>query len=371
MPFGSEGPADQIALALSGGGFRATLFHVGALRRLVELGLLTRIGRFSSISGGSIAAGRLAQVWTRLAADPSVASFESLVAAPLRDFCGRTIDAGAIAEGLFSPFTTAAERIEKEYAQRLFDTSLDKLPDTPVFVFGATNLQTGRSFRFSKKYMGDYRIGLINAPTLPLARAVAASSAFPPVLSPVVIDNPGTFEAVEGADLAGNPAYTRTLYLSDGGVYDNLGLETVWNRCKTVLVSDAGAPFGFGETVHTDLVRQTMRALDVATDQSRALRKRALIDDFRRKERAGAYWGIDTEILAYQPGTTLVCKPERAGPLAAIRTRLNRFSDQEQGELINWGYALTDAALHAYAPQLLGTNPPAAQWPDLKWRLDR
>jgi len=371
MPFGSEGVADQIGLAMSGGGFRATLFHVGTLRRLVELGLLTRIGRISSISGGSIVAGRLAQVWAGLAADPSVANFEKEVAGPLRDFCGRTIDAGAIATGLLSPLSSAADEIEAEYAKRLFSMTLDQLPDSPVFVIGATNMQTGRSFRFTKDYMGDHRIGLMPSPKLPLARAVAASSAFPPVLSPVVIKKPGTFQAVPGADLAGNPAFTTTLYLTDGGVYDNLGLETIWNRCATVLVSDAGAPFSFDDTVHTDLVRQTMRALDIATDQSRGLRKRALVDDFRRKQRAGAYWGIDTAIGDYKPGTALVCKPELVVPLARIRTRLNKFSEREQGELINWGYALTDAALHAYAPQLLGQNPPPAQWPIPKWALDR
>jgi NTE family protein len=371
MPFGSEGLTEQIGLAMSGGGFRATLFHVGTLRRLVELGLLTKVGRISSISGGSIAAGRLAQVWAGFAANPTVANFDSLVAGPLREFCSRTIDGGAIATGILSPFSSAGEEIEKEYARRLLGITLDQLPDSPVFVIGATNIQTGRSFRFTKKYMGDYRIGLVEDPKLPLARAVAASSAFPPVLSPVVIKNPGTFKPVKGADLAGNPAFTRTLSLTDGGVYDNLGLETVWNRCKTILVSDAGAPFAFGETVHTDLVRQTIRALDIATDQSRGLRKRALIDDFKRKERAGAYWGIDTLITDYKPGTALACKPERVLPLAQMRTRLNKFSDQEQGELINWGYALTDAALHAYAPQLLGPTPAAAQWPIPKWALDR
>ena len=371
MPFGSEGLTDQIGLAMSGGGFRATLFHVGTLRRLVELGLLAKVGRISSISGGSIVAGRLAQVWPSLTADPSVANFEKEVAAPLRDFCGRTIDAGAIATGLFSPFSSAADEIEAEYAKRLFTMTLDQLPDSPVFIIGATNFQTGRSFRFTKKYMGDWRIGLVRTPKLPLAKAVAASSAFPPVLSPVVIKNPGTFEPVPGADLAGKPAFTRTLYLTDGGVYDNLGLETIWNRCRTVLVSDAGAPFSFDDTVHTDLVRQTMRALDIATDQSRGLRKRALVDDFRRNERAGAYWGIDTRIGDYPNGTQLVCKDERVRPLARLRTRLNRFSDQEQGELINWGYALADAALHAYAPQLIGGAAPAAAWPIPKWRLDR
>ena len=46
-----------MALCLSGGGYRAMLFHVGALWRLNELGLLPRLDRVSSVSGGSITAG--------------------------------------------------------------------------------------------------------------------------------------------------------------------------------------------------------------------------------------------------------------------------------------------------------------------------
>jgi NTE family protein len=371
MPFGSEGVSDQIGLALSGGGFRATLFHVGSMRRLAELGILARVGRISSVSGGSIASGRLAEVWDDYADDPTPERYDALVARPLRAFCARTIDAGAIATGFFSPFTSAAEEIEEEYAAHLMGKRLDQLPDDPVFVFNSTNIQTGRSFRFRKDYMGDYRIGLVRNPTLPVARAVAASSAFPPVLSPVVIKDPGRFDPVEGADLAGNPAFTRKLFLSDGGVYDNLGLETVWNRCSTVLVSDAGAPFALNDRVKTDLVQQTMRALDVATDQSRALRKRALIDDFKRQERAGTYWGIDTNITKYTAAGALVCKPERVRPLAAMRTRLDAFSEQEQGELINWGYALTDAAIRSHAAELLGDESQPPAWPVPGFALDR
>lgn len=370
MPFGSEGVTDQIGFALSGGGFRATLFHIGSVRRLVELGILGRIGRISSISGGSINAGRLAQVWERLSADPTVDNYEALVGQPLRAFCRRNIDARAAIEGLLSPFTSAGAEVEQEYARHVVDKRLDQLPDSPVFVINATNLQTGRSFRFTKDYMGDYRIGLIDRPRLPIARAVAASSAFPPILSPVVIGDPGEFRFVEGADLHGNPAYSRKLYLTDGGVYDNMGLETVWNRCSTVLVSDAGAPFAVNESVKTDLVQQTMRALDVATDQSRALRKRALIDDFKRGEREGTYWGIDTDIRDYKLDGALRCSPERVRRLAAIRTRLNAFDDREQGELINWGYALADAAIRKYAPQLApGASEP--KWPEPAWALDR
>jgi len=362
MPFGSEGVKPGIALALSGGGFRATLFHIGSCWRLVELGILPKLTRVSSVSGGSIFAGALACAWGRLIASPDVAHYRDLVVAPLREFCKKEIDTVAVGVGLLTPWKSVSDVVVEKYQAELLPIRLDQLPDTPRFVFNATNLQTGRSFRFSKPYMGDYLLGLIKTPNLPLAKAVAASSAFPPFLSPVILDAPGHFEAVDGAIYNKDPAFTARIYLSDGGVYDNLGLETVWNSCQTVLVSDAGAPFGIGATVETDWVKQTMRALDVATDQSRGLRKRALIDDFTKKVRAGGYWGIATDIADYHLADMLPCAAAKAKPLAAMRTRLNPFSDVEQEQLINWGYALCDAAVRAHAPEIVGTQK-ARDWP--------
>ena len=351
MPFGSEGVEPGIGLALSGGGFRATLFHIGACWRLVELGILTDLARISSVSGGSIFAGVLAS--RALKPDAAVANYQQLIVDPLRSFCRLPIDTVAVGEGLLTPWKSVSQAVEDQYGKALFQTiTLDRLPESPRFVFNATNLRTGRSFRFSKPYMGDYRIGPIRNPNVSLAKVVAASSAFPPFLSPLIIDNPGPFEAVPGADLNGNPHYTQRLYLSDGGVYDNLGLETVWNRCSTVLVSDAGAPFGIGETVETDWVKQSLRALDVATDQARGLRKRALINDFKRNARSGTYWGIETQIAKYQLPTAMKCNDAIVKPLASIRTRLNPFSDAEQ-EQINWGYALCDAAVRTHVPQII------------------
>jgi NTE family protein len=362
MPFGSEGVTAGIGIALSGGGFRATLFHVGACWRLLELGVLRQINRISSVSGGSIFAGVLATSWDALCRDFSVGNYQKLVVDPLRRFCRMQIDTIAVGEGLLTPWKTTSDAVEAKYRDELFNISLDRIPDSPCFVFNATNLQTGRSFRFSKNYIGDYRIGLIRSPTTPLAKVVAASSAFPPFLSPVILDHPGQFEAVPGADLNGKAEYTERLYLSDGGVYDNLGLETVWNRCQTVLVSDAGAPFGVGDKVETEWVKQTLRALDVATDQARALRKRALIDDFKAKRRSGTYWGIETDIGNYGLPSALPCNDQVVKPLAHIRTRLNPFSDLEQEQLMNWGYALCDAAVRAHVPEIISTGAPP-QWP--------
>lgn len=365
MPFGTEGKQKGIALSLSGGGFRATLFHLGALWRLNELKLLQKIDRIASVSGGSITAGLLAKEWAGLRFDNGLATrFEPLIVMPLREFCTRTVDALAIGEGLLLPWKSVSEAVQDRYEKHLYGgVSLQQLPDRPRFVFMATNLQTGRAFRFSKPYAGDYRLGLIRHPVLPLSLAVTASSAFPPVLSPVILQDLPPFDNVQGADLHGDPRYTEKIFLTDGGAYDNLGLETVWDRFDTILVSDAGAPFKVDDDIKVDWLSQARAALDIATDQSRALRKRALIADFRAGVRAGAFWGIDTKIGDYSLPDALPCRDDLVLPLAKIRTRLNPFSDEEQGRLINWGYALCDTALRKHGAAFVDAAARPKRWP--------
>ena len=126
-------------------------------------------------------------------------------------------------------------------------------------------------FRFSKPYMGDYRVGRIEKPTVELAVAVAASSAFPPVLSPCVLDLRGATwkDDDEGNDLADKPGFRDKIKLTDGGVYDNLGLETAWKRYKTVLVSDAGGHVADDPDPDSDWLQQTARVLKLIDNQVR------------------------------------------------------------------------------------------------------
>src|SRR5438093_1076206 len=100
-----EAPEEGIALCLSGGGFRAMLFHVGALWRLNELGWLPKLDRVSSVSGGSITAGVLAYAWSQLAFDEnSVAQrFEAAFVGPIRKLAGKTVDISVGLKGIFSP----------------------------------------------------------------------------------------------------------------------------------------------------------------------------------------------------------------------------------------------------------------------------
>src|SRR5215208_3758293 len=97
-------PQPGIALCLSGGGYRAMLFHLGTLWRLNEAGLLPQLDRISSVSGGSITAGMLGLRWGMLNFDPATqvsADFVERVVKPIRNLASTTIDAGAIFGGVF------------------------------------------------------------------------------------------------------------------------------------------------------------------------------------------------------------------------------------------------------------------------------
>lgn len=357
-------PESGRALCLSGGGYRAMLFHVGALWRLYELSLLKDLKRVSSVSGGSITAGVLGLHWSALSFDPSRIhdDFVRRVVEPIRDLADRTLDATSIIGGIFSPFSTIAEKIADSYRKYLYgDATLQDLPDDPPrFVINATNVQSAVLWRFMKPYMRDWRVGEVKSPTVPLALAVAASSAFPPVLSPATLElDPESFTPNSGKDLQRRP-YTRRVVLSDGGVYDNLGLETAWKRYDTILVSDGGGKTEPEEEPKEDWARHSVRVLQVIDNQVRSLRKRQLISSFVDGTRKGAYWGIRTNIGHYGVADALPCSFEVTMELARTATRLKRLDDGTQKSLINWGYAVCDAACRRH----LGTaNSPKATWP--------
>ncbi|SEI09360.1 patatin-like phospholipase family protein [Tardiphaga sp. OK245] len=351
---------DTPALCLSGGGYRAMVFHIGVLWRLYETGLLggeDGISRISSVSGGSITAAFLGLNWNRINfTTPDVnGSFIPNFVTPLREFAGETIDAESVIWGVLLP-GAVSDRIASAYDDALFKgKTLQDLPDAPRFVINATNVQSGVLWRFTKKYMWDYRVGKVEAPKLKvtLAQAVAASSAFPPVLSPFELRlKDSDFTPHTGDDLQ-RPPFTTKVVLTDGGVYDNLGLETAWKRHKTVFVSDAGGKTQTEEEPKRDWAQHSYRVLNLIDSQVRALRVRQVIDSLKlhatepnsERSRKGAYWGIRTDIAHYQLSDALPCPHANTMLLAEIATRLKRLDDLTQDRLINWGYAVCDAAL--------------------------
>jgi NTE family protein len=349
LPSASENAA---ALSLSGGGYRAMVFHVGALWRLNEVGLLGRLKRISSVSGGSITAGVVALCWKDLEFEAGVAKGFDVVVSKIRQMSETTVDVGAVIGGILFP-GTISERVAEAYDDVLYKgVTLRNLPDdsggeVPRFVFNATNVQTSVLWRFSRPYMGDYRVGLIRDPDIPLCKAIAASSAFPPILSPVSLEIQQPVVATEGADLS-RPPFTKIAVLSDGGVYDNLGLETV-KGFRTLLVSDAGQKIAPEEDPHHDWARHAIRILDTVDNQVRSLRKRHLIESYKRGDHTGTYWGIRTNFADYGlADDPLNCLHRNPTPLAEIPTRLEKMPRAQHDKLVNWGYAVCDAALRAH-----------------------
>lgn len=344
---------DGVTLSLSGGGYRAMVFHIGALLRLNQVGLLSRLKRISSVSGGSITSAYLGLRWKDLQFDGTgKAQNFDIVVNGLRKMADTSVDIGAVIGGIFLP-GTISDRVAEAYDNVLFDgKKLADLPDdsggkAPRFVINATNVQSAVLWRFSRRYMGDYRVGLVDAPDVTLATAVAASSAFPPILSPLTLPIRQPVRKVDGADLC-RPPFTASAVLSDGGVYDNLGLETV-KRFSTQLVSDAGQKIEAEEDPHHDWARHSLRVLDVIDNQVRSLRKRQLIDAYERGDHTGTYWGIRTNFADYKLTVDpLGCLHRNPAPLAAIPTRLQKMPHDVQNRLMNWGYAVCDAALRAH-----------------------
>ena len=374
-------PDKGIGICLSGGGYRAMLFHLGSLLRLLEIQYLGGAGikeefgalrRISSVSGGSITSGALGQSWEKINFGQTGARgrFFDNVIGPVRNLSNHTIDVPAVLLGLL-PFTSASKQIASSYRKYLFKRrNLSGFPDEPRFVINATNLQSGALWRFMKPYTRDWKVGEIprKRKEFEIAVAVGASSAFPPILSPCRLRltnsdyKPDT--GGPGDDNLQRQPFTTKPVLSDGGVYDNLGLETVWKRYKTVLVSDAGGAMQPQGKVASNWACQSFRVLNVIDNQVRSLRKRQLISSYIDGTRSGAYWGIRTDIKNYGLQDALHCPYKQTLVLANTPTRLKAMDPTLQEQLINWGYAVCDAAIRAHVDSSI-TAPSSFPYPEV------
>lgn len=379
---------DQMAqLTLSGGGYRAMLFHVGALWKLNEIGELRRLAHISSVSGGSIVAGILAMNWSRLEFTEGVATnFRDQVAAPLMRLAEWTLDVPAGLSGLV-PFCSAANTLEYLYKKLLFGkTSLADIPKSPRFTFNATNMQTGALWTFERDMMGDETLGSLPATSVPLARAVVASSAFPPFLAPLVLrpkivmwhPYPNKFSSLRSYDnlairvaevqQAKLDSFRRRVVLVDGGVADNLGVLPVWGSEGDLYVSDGGGSSKPQRRPAHNWLCQLIRIVSLIHEQPsqlRANRSKAEMADHDQggsKNRSprmkgdGAVWNMHwpPENHDHDPDFPNLQKIDWEH-LADIPTRLKSMSPELKMKLINWGYIACNRSL-PYVNRLFFVN---------------
>ena len=371
VPTIAEGDPEKdigAGLAMSGGGYRAMLFHLGGLRRLYEVGALQGLERISSVSGGSITNAHLALAWDKLFdGDIDVSRFDQFVTVPVMSRADVLLDVPGGLRGILRPKRSIAETVARTYDKWFDGATLQDLPDHPRFVFCATNLGTGAVVRFAKPYVADYKVGVRHHSRLKLGDIVAASAAFPPVLSPMTMklgpndDLSETFDDEEAPELH-STSYGRRLQLSDGGVYDNLGLQPISKFC-TQLISDGGGPFTYDDDVPSNWVQHMIRAWQTTDNQVRSLRRSELIHEFRRGSLHGTYWGIATEYSEYERGTIPV-DDSWTGYLKSIATRLAPIDDARKKQLVNFSYCLCDAAMERYLVKAPVNPAPSLPFPD-------
>lgn len=338
-----------IALALSGGGIRAMVFHLGVLQRFAELRLFEKVGRISTVSGGSLVVGLIFKeaetTWPS-----SSAYLENILPSLQKKLCGRSLQWGAARQLVWpthwrfiltrSNMLGATLREDWGVSAQLSD-----LPNIPEWSINGTTAETGKRFRFKRDSLGDYTTGYAPAGEFSLADAMAVSAAFPGGFGPFRIDVQqyqwmrrewnapvGSEEVVEMG--------TKPLHLYDGGVYDNLGLEpffdagvgTAKHVGSYIVVSDAGAPlpagFGFGNLNPMRFKRMA----DIMSDQSRALRVRTFVNYLQKNPNHGAFLPINTITSENGVETRFA---------SSFPTTLRKTSNQEFARLLEHGYRVT------------------------------
>ncbi len=311
--------AHRIGIALSGGGVRAAAFHAGAFRWFAEKRSLENIAHISSVSGGSLFAGLVFHFsnyrW------PTSEEYNSEVLNQVRSLLtSKSLQANALLRLIFNPLNwrfllTRANVFSKSIEHYwCISAKLEQLPARPVWSINGTTAENGRRFRFKGTEMGDYEIGYTDDRIYKLASAMAVSAAFPGGIGPLRLDaSQYKWFKRKGWDLKELAEITppfKTLNLYDGGVYDNLGLEPLFDvgsqtikrndgspLIDFIVVSDAGAPYRRCAIPGPLNPKRLKRVADVAFDQARALRVRVFTNFLKNNSTHGMYLQIGSNPL--------------------------------------------------------------------------
>lgn len=311
MPTATSYSKEAVGLALSGGGVRAAAFHAGVLQYLAEKDTLESVIHVSSVSGGSLFMGLLLSC-NEYQWPTSSGYIRDVLPKVRRQLTSTSLQRTAIYRLIFNPLNwryllsranVMAQAIQSQWG---IDIPLRSLPDNPIWSINGTTAETGRRFRFKDGRMGDYELGYADVRDIPLASAMAVSAAFPGGIGPLFI-KPSHFqwhkrEAWESTDgEIPREIPFEGLHLYDGGLYDNLGMEPLFDMGKQaikpggtkaisyLIVADAGAALVRSPIPHPLNPLRFKRIADIALDQTRALRVRSFVSFLLRQPESGLY----------------------------------------------------------------------------------
>lgn len=366
----------KIALALSGGGIRAAVFHLGVLLRLAVDGRLDDVTQVSTVSGGSLVTAAVicaaGKQW------PASGTYVSEIYPQLRTLL-TTSDLFSLRAvgwcGLLHHHSALLTDRARILANLLTDRwkirgDLADLPDTPSWSINATCIETGKNWRFSKREMGDWKFGHHYRPPFTIAEAAAASAAVPYAIGALHLTLPNsgwyrTDPATRAPIEATQPA-TTSIRLWDGGAYENLGLEAIYKPGRSgdgsdfLICSDASGPLAAPRSPFALLKGQlaSPRLFDISSDQIRSLRSRMLVQSITTGEIRGALLRMgnsvhDIDLKARftrpSPGYDAFQSEDEVGLALTQPTDLKAVSQHAFDRIARHGFEIADATLTAYA----------------------
>lgn len=403
----------RVGLALSGGGFRASLFHIGVLARLAEMDVLRTVEVLSTVSGGSIVGAHYYLetqhlLETREDRDLTREDYIGAVKRVQEAFLHgvqRNLRTRALASFpnnlrmIFDKSYSRSHRLGELYEEEIYTSVQDprrhaprQMPQllvrpashspgdefkpkfanwrrrakVPVLLLNSTSLNTGHSWHFTGRWMGEppgligsevdlneryRRLWYAEAPTQELQNyrlgyAVAASSCVPGLFEPLALNGlyPG-----------------RTVRLVDGGVHDNQGVDGLLNEgCTLILCSDASGQMEDQRRATDSVIGVPLRCNGILMDRVREAQLLDLQSRVESRALEGLFFihlkkGLETQPIDWsgckdptQGADTHSCTTdygvdkELQRKLAAMRTDLDSFSEVEAYALMLSGYLMTE-----------------------------
>jgi len=328
----------KIGLAFSGGGFRASLFHIGVLAKLAEFDLLRNVEALSCVSGGSIiGAFYYLELKTLLESGRTThADYLQLVRDVEKKFLEgvqknvRTRIAASPLAGLKMALTSGYSRsdvIAELYQTHFYDQTAPKgrkparfMSDltvhpaefrgapgetftpkydnwrlsakVPMLVLNATTMNTGHNWQFTATWMGESPQAIsATIDAIPRYRRMyyrEAPQAHRQIPIGVAVGASACVPALFEPIVLRNLYPDRTVRLVDGGVHDNQGLSSLLEQnCRVILVSDASGQFREQQTPGGSV----SDSLGNSNDVLQARVREAQFDQLSALKRAGAIQG--------------------------------------------------------------------------------
>ncbi|MBY0587480.1 hypothetical protein K2X85_09905 [bacterium] len=354
--------AAPLVLCLAGSGFRAVAFHLGAIRRLNELGLLATLSSMHAVAGGSLLQGVLAAHWNDLDEDPQgrLIALEQTILEPIALFLRRRLKLHAVLASRVRPknwtkllldqFTPTDRLVEILDRRLLRRRLLADLVETEVrFCWHATNLRSGGRWDFACDGMGEAMLGTRPPGKTLLAEAVVASMLDPTEFPPLVIRS-RVDQMVGGEHEPVTDKLRKSAPLTDGSLQDPLAIDTAIGLPGTLVVCDGGSMISPTPGYSDWIGERMIRALTIQRQRSVEVRRRWLVEAIRSGRLEGTYIGLAAHHADYGLRDSIGFSNKTAERLWKMHAGILPLSKEETELLMNHGYTIADAAVRRLLP---------------------